>query len=281
MRAWCRVLSTCGLLVLFVGCAAKAPKHRPKPVAEEAEETPMPTVAPATATPVAEVAPIPTRPVGKQVTPRKGEPIGPLVTHFGAARADGVPVEPTSVAADGTPTYTTANGAGFIIVVEAKPGESELEVARRIFVHVPNDPTARPDLEIETNRDMGDGSPAVCDRRRPNIGGIPGIKPGSFAVTQKISDALNDFACRFETFIESDSSCTMNPNGDYAFVNKATTTQFCMMVAGAYGFQVGDTILSVRLLDTAGNPGPVKRMRIRRKLAPNQQSPKPKAKAER
>jgi len=26
------------------------------------------------------------------------------------------------VAADGTPTYTTANGAGFIIVVEAKPG---------------------------------------------------------------------------------------------------------------------------------------------------------------
>src|SRR5207302_9910176 len=105
------------------------------------------------------------------------------------------------------------------------------------------------------------------------------IKPMSFAETQKISDAINDFACRFETFIESDSSCTMSPNGDYAFMNKETTTQFCMLVAHAYAFPEGDTLLSVRLRDVDGNPGPVARMRLRRvHTVPKAGAPAPKQK---
>src|SRR5206468_2390576 len=97
--------------------------------------------------------------------------------------------------------------------------------------------------------------------------------PVNFSETQNISDALNDFACRFETFIESESSCTMNANGEYAFVNKSTTTQFCMLVAHAYAFPEGDSILSVRLLDVDGNPGPVARMRIRRMTPPPKNQP--------
>src|SRR5206468_2064436 len=100
--------------------------------------------------------------------------------------------------------------------VEAKLGDSGLEPGRSVFAYDANDPHKRPDLEIESSRDMGDGSRAVCDRRKPKIGGIPGIHPPSFAEIQRVSDAINDLACRFETFIESASSCTVTKNGDFS-----------------------------------------------------------------
>lgn len=246
-----------------VGCAAKGPKARPTAVPVDLEATPMPTVPPTTPTPEPEAAPLPTRGGGSPHA-KHGEGSGPEITFLGVARADGVKVQPNSVDKDGTPTYQTAIGSGFMIVVEGKPGGSGEDVGRRTFAYVPNDPTVRPDLEIEVSRDLGDGSVAVCDRRRPQIGGVPAVNPASFAETQRIADALNDFSCRFETFIESQSSCTVEANGDYSFLRKDSTTQFCMIVARAYGFPVGETIVTVRLRDTAGNPGPAKRMRIRR-----------------
>jgi len=226
----------------------------------------VPTVPQTTPTPVPEAAPLPTRGIAKKDVQAKkgGEPIGPVVTFFGAAKADGTKADPALVDKDGTATYTTAAGAGFIIVVEAKPGKSGAEVARRVFAYVPTDPHTRPDLEIESSHDMGNGSPTVCDKQRPNVGGVPGIHPTTFAETQKVSDAINDFSCRFETFIESQSSCTMNTNGDYSFTRKDTTTQFCMLVAHAYAFPEGDTVLTVRVRDVDGNPGPVAHMKIKR-----------------
>jgi hypothetical protein len=257
------VLGAC--VLALGGCAAKQKGRRPTSRSEAPlEATAMPTVPPASVTPSPEEKPLPTRPVATGKRAAKGESIGPLITYFGAARADGYKVEPQSVDKNGIPTYLTTAGSGFMLVIEGKPGASGLAVARRVSAYVPNDPTVRPDLEIESSRDLGNGSPEVCDRRRPNIGGIPAINPPSWAETQKISNAINDFSCRFETFIESDSSCTLGPNGDYAFLGSGTTTQFCMIVARAYGFPVGETLLSVRLRDTEGNPGPMKQIRIRR-----------------
>ncbi len=239
---------------------ASAPSAVPSPVLE----TPIPTVPPATPPPEGQAppTPLPTRPVGKdQVKAGKGQPIGPVITHFGAARADGLPVQPASVE-NGIPTYLTQAGAGFILVVEAKPGLSGHEVARRVYAHSPGDPTVRPDLEIISNRPLGDGSAAVCDRLRPNIGGIPAAK--SFAETEEITAAINDFSCRFETHNDNESACTVNQNGDFSFVSPDTTQQFCMVVARAWAFPVGDTILTVRVRDVQGNPGPPKQLRIRR-----------------
>lgn len=255
-RLWCGGLSV-ALVCALSACAAK----RPVTPSPGYEVTPMPTVPPYTPSPPPTPAPIRTRPIGTGVKPTKGEPIGPIISFFGAARADGTTVQP--IREDkGIPVYLSQVGSGFMIVVEAKPGLSGLEPGRTVFLHVPDDPTARPDLEIQTNRDMGNGSRAVCDRRRPKIGGIPRINPPSFKETQRIADTLNDFSCRFETFIESDSCCTMNKNGDYSYVASDSTTQFCMIVARAYMFPVGKTLLSVRLRDAEGNPGPVKRMWI-------------------
>jgi hypothetical protein len=262
---WLRGALVAATVVGMFGCAAKRPVKPPTPTFEE---TPMPTVAARTPTPEPSAAPLPTRPIGKAVTARKGQPIGPIVTFFGAARADGNLVEPKSVDKKGVPTYLSSQGSGFLLVVEAKPGANGLEPGRRVFAYVADDPKERPDLEIESNRDLGNGSLAVCDRRKPDFGGVPAIKPPSFAETQKISNALNDLACRFEIFTESDSSCTLTKNGDYSFINKDTTLQFCMMVARAWNFPVGKTLLSVRLRDSQGNPGPVKQMQILRPAMP-------------
>jgi hypothetical protein len=258
---------SCGLgaalVIGFSGLSACA-AHKPVAPREAAyQPTPVPTVPPGTPPPQAAGTPLPTRGIRKAVKARPGQPIGPVVTFFGAARADGTMVKPES-AKHGISTYLTSVGSGFILVVEAKPGPSGLDVGKSVFSYVADDPKQQPDLQIESNRNLGDGSRAVCDKRLPNIGGIPGIPRPSFAPRQRISDALNDFACRFETFVESGSSCTKEANGDYSFVKPDTTTQFCMIVARAWAFPVGDTMLTVRLLDTEGNPGPIEHVRFHR-----------------
>jgi len=115
---------------------------------------------------------------------------------------------------------------------------------------------------------LGDGSKAVCDRRPPEMGGVPGINPATFAGGQAVADALNDLSCRFETFLESEFSCTLNSLGNYSFVKSDSTNQFCVIVAKSFAFPIGTTEVRVRLKDIEGNPGPVERLRIRRPKTP-------------
>ncbi len=196
---------------------------------------------------------------------KAGKTVGPIITFAGVARADGDPKEPDGKTKSGWPIFVNHVGSGFIMVIEAKPGFSNLEPGRSIFRHDPKDPSKRPDLEIQVDQPLGDGSAAVCDARPPNFGGIPAIKPANFAETKKISNALNDMSCRFETFIESDSSCTNAPNGDFSFITgEEASVQFCMVVARKWRFPEGDTTVSVRLRDREGNPGPVSKFVLRR-----------------
>jgi hypothetical protein len=251
----CVVLSGC-TVKKHVSSATPAPTPA-RPVVDSRLETPVPTVPPAT--PVA----LPTRPVpNPNLKATKGKPIGPIVTHFGVAKADGNVYEPMSVDKDGIATYKAVVGSGFILLVEAKPGSGNYEVGHSIFNYDPNDPHKQPDLQIISDRPLGDGSEEVCDRRRPNIGGVPAVNPPTFKPTQKVSDALNDMACRFETFVDSGSACTVTRNGGFAFVNSESTTQFGMIVARAWNFPIGTTVLTARLLDTEGNPGPTKQIKI-------------------
>jgi len=259
-----------GLPVAAVAQAPAGGAAAPYPTAP-----PYPTLPGESATPEAEGAPLPTRPIGTGAKATKGKPIGPEVTFVGAARADGNTVEPISVDRKGIPTYRTTVGSGFMLVVEAKPGVGGNEVGRSIFAYKPDDPTVRPDLEVQATRDLGNGSPEVCDRHRPNIGGVPAINPTNFAEKQKISDAINDFACRFETFLEPDSACTVDKNGNFAFIKPDSTMQFCLLVAKAYGFPMGETVVTVRVRDVDGNPGPPRQVRIRRDAPPLKPARKP------
>jgi hypothetical protein len=271
-----KAVAAVGVLVLgAVGCStSQSAKHTadmpPPPV--EAAPAPMPTVPPKTPTPEAAAVPLATRPIGDdkaaEAGRKAGKDIGPVVTFAGIARADGSRVEPTGTNAQGYPIFQHPVGAGFMVVIEGKPGISNLEVARGIFRYDAADPTQQPDLQVEVNRALGDGSEAVCDARRPTIGGVPAVNPPSFAQTAKVSGALNDLACRFESFIESNASCTVNKYGDFEFVSKQSKVQFCMVVARSWQFPLGDTLVSVRLRDTDGNPGPVSHFVMQYKAMP-------------
>jgi hypothetical protein len=281
-----RAAAVAGALLLgAIGCTTQESSNAPAPV----EAAPPPTqrvVGVYTPTPAAgEPGAAPTlavRPVGDDkasaAAKRAGKDIGPVITFAGIARADGARVEPAGKTAQGVTIYHHPVGSGFMVVIEGKPGISNVENGRSIYRYSADDPTQRPDLEIEVDRPLGDGSPAVCDARRPKIGGVPAIDPPSFAETETISATLNDLSCRFETFIESNASCTVNQYGDFEFLGKESKVQFCLVIARSWAFQSGDTLVSVRLRDTDGNPGPVSRFVLRYKPNPTpkkQPTPQP------
>jgi len=265
------------------GCSAirPAPSPTPAPAAAPTAATPfaVPTVPPSTPLPPG-APPLPTRPVKNpkaEEEKRAGKLIGPVVSYAGVARADGQRTEPVGKNAEGIPIFRNQVGSGFVIVVEGKPGISNMEVGRSIFRYDENDPSHRPDLEIQVDRPLGDGSVEVCDARRPKFGGVPAINPPSFADTKEVARSLNDLSCRFETFIESNSSCTVEKTGDFSFLNpKESKVQFCLVVARAWNFQDGETLVSVRLRDIEGNPGPVANFILQKKPNP---TPVPQLKA--
>ena len=153
-----------------------------------------------------------------------------------------------------------ATGGRFLLVVEAKPGRSGAKVGSALQV----DPSAqRPDLQIENTRNMGAGSTAVCDLGSGG-GGIPGINPVDFGPSQVVSNALADFACRFEFHLPA-SPCTLDSNGLNATIGSvAPTAQFCDQVSAAAAFPEGDSLLTVQLADIGGNLGPTAQIIVRR-----------------
>ena len=150
-------------------------------------------------------------------------------------------------------------GAAFFIVVEVKPGPGGAP-GRRVFNSNPDDASARPDIQILSNRDLGNGSVAVCDNGPlPDapLGGVPGIDPPDFDPTsQEVADALNDFGCRFDVHTP-DSPCTNNDAGNPAFVSPDTTVQYCTqaVVGAEMHFPRGDTVLTVQVRDAGGHIG--------------------------
>ena len=271
-----RAAAVAGALLLSVnGCSTQeSSSAQPAPVAVAQPTqrvvgvyTPTPLAGEPGAAPTLAVRPVADEQAAAAAK-RGGKEVGPVVTFAGIARADGSSVTSQGKTGEGVPIYNHPVGSGFMIVVEGKPGINKIENGRSIFRYNADDPTQRPDLEIEVTRALGDGSLEVCDARRPKIGGVPGINPPSFADTPKVSAALNDLSCRFETFIESNASCTVNKYGDFEFLSKESKVQFCMVVARSWQFPEGDTLVSVRLRDTDGNPGPVSRFVLRYKPNP-------------
>ncbi len=132
---------------------------------------------------------------------------------------------------------------------------------------MPKPPDNRPDLQIESNHDLGNGSPAVCDTGPPppagNGGGVPGIdppdfEPGPAPTPAFITNALNGFACRFEQFSPGAPCTFIDDSGGEKLVNPDATIQFCdaVTVTAAFPTQPPDTTLTVQLRDILGNLGP-------------------------
>ena len=182
--------------------------------------------------------------------------LGPLVTFIGLAGADGTPASSLG-SIDTTPVYFRTSGFGFKLVIEGAAGASGLMPGLVTFNSAPNDPTRRPDLQVETNRALGDGSTNVCE------GGVPALDPPDFGPTQLTANALNDFACNFSPIISPRLACTQDAFGSATFLGDSTQVQFCLQVPRTLELATGETLLSVRLRDTAGNLGPLQQLIVR------------------
>lgn len=185
------------------------------------------------------------------------------MTALGVADASGTFNTSIETDSQGRPVYIRTSSRGFTFYAEGRPGLSGLPVATQLLNSRPNDASRQPDLQVLSSRNLGNGSAAVCDRSLPVVGGVPAVEPPEFGEVQSTSDALNDMACRFKAFLEADFACTQDSGGNLLFANPASTAQFCILVDENVAFPSGETVLTVRFKDTAGNAGPSKQVVVR------------------
>jgi hypothetical protein len=186
---------------------------------------------------------------------------GPTITFFGVTLADDSLELPSDTTPDGIPIYTMPFGFGFKLVVEAHGRLS----ANPSSYTVPG----TPDLQIQSTRDLGNGSAAVCDVEPPNFGGIPGIDPPQLEDPGAIADALNDFGCRFIDGTGASNgrscaeACVKYADGEYHCVSNDTDSQFCAPITMPMRFPDGGTLVSVRVRDLQGQLGSAAQLIIR------------------
>jgi hypothetical protein len=186
-----------------------------------------------------------------------------VVGFFGVTAADDSLEEPT---VDGEiPIYQRSFGFGFSLVIEAGRGASGRPVGSETFAIA-----GLPDVLVQATRALGDGSGAVCDNHEPTFGGVPGIDPPRLEDPGAIADPLNDFGCRFIDGTGATQgrpcalSCIRYDNGEFRCKDEGNTErQFCAPISVPLQFPDGDTLVTVRVRDVAGNPGPPKQLIIR------------------
>jgi len=197
---------------------------------------------------------------------------GPVITFIGVVRADNHynPDDLVGTAPGGIPIYHRPLGTGFVVVVEGKPGSAKRNVGTSAFNSDPGDPNILPDLQIQANRDLGNGSTEICDNMPPEFGGVPAINPPRFDRNQTITDAINDLGCRFvdgqgaPVARNSNNACVLFEDGEFRFQNSTSTAQYCsVVIPHAMRFPDGDTLITARLRDVSGNLGPVAQMIVR------------------
>jgi len=231
-----------GALIIAVNNAQHGCPGGPTPMATATATVESPTVTPTvTATPA----------------------LGPVVGFFAVASADDTLQAPTATSPTGIPIYQRLYGSGFVLIVEAQPGGSLRDVGASTFA-----PGGLPDLQIQATRDLGNGSPAVCDNQAP-FGGVPGIDPPDLGDPSAIADALNDFGCRFNDGTGAPSgrpcsfSCVRFATADSHCVDDSSQEQFCVQVDMPLQFPDGDTLVTVRVRDVVGHLGPPAQLIVR------------------
>jgi len=174
---------------------------------------------------------------------------GPVVSFLGIARADGRLLAPVGETEEGVLTYEVATGVGFKLVVEGAPSSPGSPVGTTTFVAELDD---APDVQVQVDRPLGNGSAAVCS------GGVPAIDPPDFSETQNVINALNDFGCRLDPGI-----CVSYADSSTHYVSPRSSVQFCAVVSNSFRFLGGITTVTARLRDRGGVPGPPAQIIVR------------------
>lgn len=193
---------------------------------------------------------------------------GPFLTTLTLARADDVIVNPADVDALGREIYVRPFGSGFSLVIEARPGLDGAEVGRVVFEAVPDPETLRPDIQVIVSSPLGDGSPAVCDDASDPPGGVRAAAPFVFHEHQVVTDVINEMSCRVDGGARSNDvdACTLSTRGNdfgFAFVDSTSKVQFCLPIARAWAFPVGDTVVAARVRNILGTAGEIGEIIVR------------------
>ncbi|MFI5397148.1 MAG: hypothetical protein ACHQ9S_16545 [Candidatus Binatia bacterium] len=157
-----------------------------------------------------------------------------------------------------------------MIVIEATPGTNGVPVSKVPYVQPGCGPgVGRPDLQIETTRNMGTASTPLCslDGSITQLGYIPGIPTPSFGPdtgpTPTITNALQNFSLTFTYHDPLTGPCTKDAGGNDAYFH-AGATQFCSdQITGAQSFPQGESLLTLQVLDANHNPGPTAQIIVR------------------
>jgi len=145
------------------------------------------------------------------------------------------------------------------LIIEARPGQSGNPVGSSTYSATGD----LPDLQVLVSNPLGDGNPAVCEQDG-HSGGIPAVPNLDFASDSATVAAINDLGCRaYDRQAKmAMGACTRTPSGGFSLVNPVSVVQFCIPIAKAWAFPVGDTVVAVRVRDDAGNLGPVREMLV-------------------
>jgi hypothetical protein len=192
---------------------------------------------------------------------------GPIITHLGLARADDRPMTPVGDDAQGRPIYSPRLGQGLVLLVEARPGASGRRVGSLGY-----DPGGLADLQVILSQPLGDGNPAVCDTRPPLLGGVAATVPLVFSGDPAVVAAISDLGCRVNDGAgqpigrqSEHVACTTaeGTSSGFGFVGAGTSMQFCIPIARAWAFPVGDTVVVARVRDVGGRTGAARAMVVR------------------
>ena len=183
---------------------------------------------------------------------------GPQVSYLGIVDSARVPVPPSGDDEMGRPILVHP-GAGAALVIEGRIGLD----GHGLGIDAYRPDGGLPDLQVILSSSLGDGSTAVCDLGDGTQGGVPSTQPLTFDFSPALADAINDLGCRVNDGagqqlgqIETELACTRAAGSSpFAFVEPTSIVQFCLPLARAWDFPVGDTIVVARLRDVAGGQG--------------------------
>ncbi len=175
---------------------------------------------------------------------------------------------PTPHIEQGRRVFTVNSGFQFVIVIEAAPGQSGALPGKSL---TPVPPSNRADLQIQSTTDMGSNpTTKVCDTgpAAQGGGGIPHVinSPNFAEDDPTITDALNDFACRFQVFNFTGPCTKVDATQDPTLITPnapVTTIQFCDLVSSVAAFPPGDSVLTVKVRDLDRNLGQAKQIVVR------------------
>lgn len=184
-------------------------------------------------------------------------PAGPVVTTFGVSNATNEPQPPIGYDPLGRPIFHHPFGQGLSLVLEARAGANRRNPGVYPAPYFVGGELHAPDMEMILSRPLGDGSPVVCDTFPPQLGGVPATAPFIFSDGAAALDIVHDMGCRFGDgagqLIARQSSleaCTRSDEAfGFGFVDRGSRVQFCGLIASAWSFPLGDTVVGARIKD--------------------------------